>query len=204
MLAIPHLSQVSSMAEIDSKEAQMKLKAGIRFRITSHNKHTWSLLSQKKHKLQVLEMKTSAINRAFIRRIQVLDTAYWGFLGVGITLDIFQNITLIPYFEYGVLSLSGYGVLSLFLYGLCFEKKQNSQAAGQVVKCMIEEAMIEGNHGVQVTINQKIQVTLMSAATSVRPSRIVHQEPTISITKWTSNPMAWQPHFMAEQGMEAF
>ncbi|GJZ07226.1 hypothetical protein Tco_0541019, partial [Tanacetum coccineum] len=29
MLAIPHLSQVSSMAEIDSKEAQMKLKAGI-------------------------------------------------------------------------------------------------------------------------------------------------------------------------------
>ncbi|GJU52251.1 gag-pol polyprotein [Tanacetum coccineum] len=27
-----------------------------------------------------------------IRRIQVLDTAYWGFLGVGTTLDIFQNI----------------------------------------------------------------------------------------------------------------
>ncbi|GJZ88551.1 retrotransposon protein, putative, ty1-copia subclass, partial [Tanacetum coccineum] len=47
-----------------------------------------------------------------IRRIQVLDTAYWGFLGVGTTLDIFQNIILIPYFEYGVLSLSGYGVLS--------------------------------------------------------------------------------------------
>ncbi|GJX61376.1 hypothetical protein Tco_0294276 [Tanacetum coccineum] len=40
MLAIPHLSQVSSMAEIDSKEAQMKSKAGICFRITSHNKHT--------------------------------------------------------------------------------------------------------------------------------------------------------------------
>ncbi|GJZ05001.1 hypothetical protein Tco_0538276 [Tanacetum coccineum] len=32
MLAIPHLSQVSSMAEIDSREAQMKLKAGICFR----------------------------------------------------------------------------------------------------------------------------------------------------------------------------
>ncbi|GKA08201.1 hypothetical protein Tco_0687532 [Tanacetum coccineum] len=32
MLAIPLLSQVSSMAEIDSKEAQMKLKAGICFR----------------------------------------------------------------------------------------------------------------------------------------------------------------------------
>ncbi|GJY27245.1 hypothetical protein Tco_0401971 [Tanacetum coccineum] len=32
MLAIPHPSQVSSMAEIDSREAQMKLKAGICFR----------------------------------------------------------------------------------------------------------------------------------------------------------------------------
>ncbi|GKD60605.1 hypothetical protein Tco_1298114 [Tanacetum coccineum] len=30
MLAIPHLSQVSSMAEIDSKEAQKKSMAGIR------------------------------------------------------------------------------------------------------------------------------------------------------------------------------
>ncbi|GKB12561.1 hypothetical protein Tco_0846484 [Tanacetum coccineum] len=38
-----------------------------------------------------------------IRRIQGLDTAYWGFLGVGTTLDIFQNIIFIPYFQYGVL-----------------------------------------------------------------------------------------------------
>ncbi|GJU55405.1 hypothetical protein Tco_1229119 [Tanacetum coccineum] len=30
---------------------------------------------------------------------------------VGTTLDIFQNIILIPYLEYGVLILSGYGVL---------------------------------------------------------------------------------------------
>ncbi|GJV97984.1 hypothetical protein Tco_1549561 [Tanacetum coccineum] len=29
---------------------------------------------------------------------------YWGFLRVGTTLDIFQNIILIPYLEYGVLS----------------------------------------------------------------------------------------------------
>ncbi|GKB54891.1 hypothetical protein Tco_0905644, partial [Tanacetum coccineum] len=33
-----------------------------------------------------------------------LDTAYWGFLRVGTTFDIFQNIILIPYLEYGVLS----------------------------------------------------------------------------------------------------
>ncbi|GJY93035.1 hypothetical protein Tco_0508817 [Tanacetum coccineum] len=44
MLAIPHLSQVFSMAEIDSKEAQKQLKAGICLRIPSHNKHTSFLL----------------------------------------------------------------------------------------------------------------------------------------------------------------
>ncbi|GKF62889.1 hypothetical protein Tco_0182943 [Tanacetum coccineum] len=49
-----------------------------------------------------------------IRRIQGLDTAYWGFLGVGTTLDIFQNINIL-YLEYGVLSLYGYGVLSFIL-----------------------------------------------------------------------------------------
>ncbi|GKD57905.1 hypothetical protein Tco_1291292, partial [Tanacetum coccineum] len=47
-----------------------------------------------------------------------LDTAYWGFLGVGITLDIFQNIISIPYIEYDILSISGYGVLSFILCGL--------------------------------------------------------------------------------------
>ncbi|GKB65958.1 hypothetical protein Tco_0927370 [Tanacetum coccineum] len=38
-----------------------------------------------------------------IQRIQGLDTTYWGFLGVGTTLDIFQNIIFIPYFQYGIL-----------------------------------------------------------------------------------------------------
>ncbi|GKA42303.1 hypothetical protein Tco_0734963, partial [Tanacetum coccineum] len=44
------------------------------------------------------------VSKSWIRRIQELDTTYWGFLGVGTTLDIFQNIILIPYLEYGVLS----------------------------------------------------------------------------------------------------
>ncbi|GJY59328.1 hypothetical protein Tco_0459220 [Tanacetum coccineum] len=44
------------------------------------------------------------VSKSWIRRIQELDTAYWGFLRVGATLDIFQNIILIPYLEYGVLS----------------------------------------------------------------------------------------------------
>ncbi|GJW98755.1 retrovirus-related pol polyprotein from transposon TNT 1-94 [Tanacetum coccineum] len=47
-----------------------------------------------------------------------LDTAYWGFLGVGTTFDIFQNIHIL-YLEYGVLSLFGYGVLSFIHCGLC-------------------------------------------------------------------------------------
>ncbi|GJZ33372.1 hypothetical protein Tco_0578808, partial [Tanacetum coccineum] len=47
----------------------------------------------------------------WIQRIQELDTAYWGFLGVGTMLDIFQNIILIPYLEYDVLILSRYDVL---------------------------------------------------------------------------------------------
>ncbi|GJQ97147.1 hypothetical protein Tco_0008286 [Tanacetum coccineum] len=46
-----------------------------------------------------------------IRRIQGLDMAYWGFLGVGTMFDIFQNIHIL-YLRYGVLTSSGYGVLS--------------------------------------------------------------------------------------------
>ncbi|GKC04896.1 hypothetical protein Tco_0996506 [Tanacetum coccineum] len=45
-----------------------------------------------------------------IRRIQGLDTTYWGFLRVGTTLDIFQNIHIL-FLRYGVLRSPGYGVL---------------------------------------------------------------------------------------------
>ncbi|GJS25180.1 retrovirus-related pol polyprotein from transposon TNT 1-94 [Tanacetum coccineum] len=38
-----------------------------------------------------------------LRASKDLEMAYWGFLGVGTTLDIFQNIIFIPYFQYGVL-----------------------------------------------------------------------------------------------------
>ncbi|GJZ35370.1 retrovirus-related pol polyprotein from transposon TNT 1-94, partial [Tanacetum coccineum] len=47
-----------------------------------------------------------------------LDTVYWGFVRVGTTLDIFQNIIFVPYIEYGVLSISGYDVLSFIPCGL--------------------------------------------------------------------------------------
>ncbi|GJS39556.1 hypothetical protein Tco_0564599 [Tanacetum coccineum] len=42
-----------------------------------------------------------------------LDMAYWGFLGVGTTFDIFQNIHIL-YLQYGVLTSSGYSVLIFF------------------------------------------------------------------------------------------
>ncbi|GJV14805.1 hypothetical protein Tco_1360128 [Tanacetum coccineum] len=51
-----------SMAEIVSKEAQKKSKAGICLRFPSHNKHTSFLLSKRSTSCK---SKTSAINRAF-------------------------------------------------------------------------------------------------------------------------------------------
>ncbi|GJZ10069.1 hypothetical protein Tco_0544828 [Tanacetum coccineum] len=46
-----------------------------------------------------------------------MDMAYCRFLGVGTMFDIFQNIILVPYLEYGVLIFSGYGVLVFILCG---------------------------------------------------------------------------------------
>nr|GFA03806.1 hypothetical protein [Tanacetum cinerariifolium] len=48
-----------------------------------------------------------------IRRIQWIGYDVLGFLGVGVALDIFQNILLL-YFQYDLLVFTGYGVLSLF------------------------------------------------------------------------------------------
>ncbi|GJT50702.1 hypothetical protein Tco_0976859 [Tanacetum coccineum] len=47
-----------------------------------------------------------------------LDTVYWGFLSVWTTFDIFQNIILIPYLEYSVLSPLDMAYWSLFFCGL--------------------------------------------------------------------------------------
>ncbi|GJW75684.1 hypothetical protein Tco_0135054 [Tanacetum coccineum] len=41
------------------------------------------------------------------------DTAYWSFLRVWTTFDIFQNIHIL-YLEYGVLTSSGYDILIFF------------------------------------------------------------------------------------------
>ncbi|GKD40205.1 hypothetical protein Tco_1260412, partial [Tanacetum coccineum] len=65
-----------------------------------------------------------------------LDTAYWGFLGVGTTYDIFQNIHIL-YLRYGVLTSSGYGVLSfipLWSLGRLRCKGDTKQIIGVVPK----------------------------------------------------------------------
>ncbi|GJS45393.1 hypothetical protein Tco_0595514 [Tanacetum coccineum] len=52
---------------------------------------------------------------------QGLDTAYWGFLGVGITFDIFQNLHIL-YLQYGVLvffCIRHIDLLSLVVFGEC-------------------------------------------------------------------------------------
>ncbi|GJX64457.1 hypothetical protein Tco_0298800 [Tanacetum coccineum] len=58
-----------------------------------------------------LMRKNSCLEVGWIRRIHVLDTAYWVFLGVGTTFDIFQNIILIPYLQIRRIESYEYGVL---------------------------------------------------------------------------------------------
>ncbi|GJZ53445.1 hypothetical protein Tco_0608330 [Tanacetum coccineum] len=78
MLAIPHHSQVFSMAVIDSKEAQKKLKAGICFYKHLTLQAHLVFVSTKKHKLQVEEKNTSAINRAFYSLVlEAFHIALW-------------------------------------------------------------------------------------------------------------------------------
>ncbi|GJZ45520.1 hypothetical protein Tco_0593116 [Tanacetum coccineum] len=60
------------------------------------------------------ERLAQGLEVGLIRRIQGLDTTYWGFLRVRTTLDIFLNIIFIPYFQYDVLVFSGYCVLIYF------------------------------------------------------------------------------------------
>ncbi|GKB56999.1 hypothetical protein Tco_0913185 [Tanacetum coccineum] len=47
------------------------------------------------------------------RAYQGIRYGVLGFLGVGTTFDIFQNIHIL-YLQYGVLGFTGYGVLNLF------------------------------------------------------------------------------------------
>ncbi|GJY84428.1 hypothetical protein Tco_0497804 [Tanacetum coccineum] len=97
-------------------------------------------------------------------------TAYWGFLGVGTTLDIFQNIIFVSYIEYGVLSISGYGVLSFILCGLCHKgglvvdkvscKVWNAvlRDAGYLIWKRINDRVFRGTCGNIVRLFQDVQL----------------------------------------------
>ncbi|GJR60381.1 retrovirus-related pol polyprotein from transposon TNT 1-94 [Tanacetum coccineum] len=58
------------------------------------------------------------VNTLYWTQNWIRHMAYWGFLGVGTTFDIFQNIILILYVEYGVLSPLDTAYWSLLLCGL--------------------------------------------------------------------------------------
>nr|GEV62604.1 DNA helicase [Tanacetum cinerariifolium] len=62
---------------------------------------------------QTDEIQNFGLEVGSIRRIQGIGYIVLEFLGVGTTLDIFDNIILL-YFQYGVLVFYEYGVLSLF------------------------------------------------------------------------------------------
>ncbi|GJU60557.1 hypothetical protein Tco_1238323 [Tanacetum coccineum] len=89
-------------------------------------------------KLNKLSCKMSVqfLHKTFnlLRSGSRLDTVYWGFLGIGTTLDIFQNIILIPYLKYGVLILSGYSVLIFILYGHCSQALFHAERVPQGIK----------------------------------------------------------------------
>ncbi|GJT21679.1 hypothetical protein Tco_0891616 [Tanacetum coccineum] len=82
--------------------------------------------SNKKNKVEAQPKKVNKKNRvkepicddkAYYKLVRCgisngLDMAYLGFLGVGTTFDIFQNLHIL-YFQYDVLVFSRYGVLSL-------------------------------------------------------------------------------------------
>ncbi|GJW46688.1 hypothetical protein Tco_0078334 [Tanacetum coccineum] len=74
--------------------------------------------TERLQKYKKLHIVSNGLDHVGLESVQygvsnVLDMAYWGFLGVGTTFDIFQNIHIL-YLQYGILVFSGYGVLILF------------------------------------------------------------------------------------------
>ncbi|GJS47118.1 ribonuclease H-like domain-containing protein [Tanacetum coccineum] len=97
------------------------------------------------------------------------DTAYWGFLGVGTTFDIFQNIHIL-YLQYGVSVFSGYGVLILFplwSFGECRHRYAGSSLMDTAYWLMVRVSVL--NDGLKSMHNAekrgKRQVTLVSSST---------------------------------------
>ncbi|GKA33920.1 reverse transcriptase domain-containing protein [Tanacetum coccineum] len=79
--------------------------------------------------LNYLDSPTSqhGLESVSIRRIQGIGYGVLGFLGVGTTFDIFQNIHIL-YLQYGVLVFTGYGVLNIVPLWSLFLKKKLTEA----------------------------------------------------------------------------
>ncbi|GJZ50101.1 hypothetical protein Tco_0604291 [Tanacetum coccineum] len=78
-----------------------------------------------------------------------LGTAYWGFLGVGTTFDIFQNIHIL-YFQYGVLASSGYRVLIFIplwsLVSACTDTLEIKKVNEKVYAAQVGYGLCNGPH----------------------------------------------------------
>nr|GEU69542.1 Gag-Pol polyprotein [Tanacetum cinerariifolium] len=85
-----------------------KEEAGIQFQAEEYD-----LMADAADLDEIEEVNANCIESVSIRGIQYLGYDVLGFLGVGTTCDIFQNIHLL-YLQYGVLVFSGYDVLIMF------------------------------------------------------------------------------------------
>ncbi|GJR70111.1 heat shock 70 kDa protein 15-like protein [Tanacetum coccineum] len=94
--------QYANVSELQAPAAISTYMVKVKARLNLHG--IVSVDSAQLIEEEEVEVPVMGLEVSWIQRIQELDTAYWGFLGVGTTLDIFQNIILIPCLEYDVLS----------------------------------------------------------------------------------------------------
>ncbi|GKC05252.1 hypothetical protein Tco_0996862 [Tanacetum coccineum] len=99
-----------------------------------------------------------------------MDTAYWGFLGVGTTFDIFQNI-LFPYsIEYDVLPFLDTAYWSCFLRGLWVDVTESDNASLRAtIRTMEVVETVTRNHETLTRI--QIERMLASVQESHRQDR---------------------------------
>ncbi|GJT76703.1 hypothetical protein Tco_1043428 [Tanacetum coccineum] len=111
--------------------------------------------------------QNSGLEVGWIRRILELDTAYWGFLGVGTTLDIFQNIILIPYLEYDVLSsLVKYYVLGEMGVNECCNNRNEG------IRYRLNVTTQSDSNTNSATIDVHVDVEQLVGATTAKMDRI--------------------------------
>ncbi|GKA16938.1 hypothetical protein Tco_0696775, partial [Tanacetum coccineum] len=112
------------LTELEPEEKGFLLHLLHGLRLVVYDQTVLALASPKANELNIpepngydvavlLRDKVAGLESVLIRRIQGIGYGVLGFLRVGTTFDIFQNIHIL-YLQYGVLVFTGYGVLNLF------------------------------------------------------------------------------------------